>query len=88
MAAKLAKSLTSSQRLKLPKKQFTSTACIAKTAKTAFSESLIQLMVLLARVNLKKKLAVVEMSREISDEELTEAVKNAGYEVEKIERKD
>ncbi|MDD7470212.1 MAG: cation transporter [Oscillospiraceae bacterium] len=41
-----------------------------------------------ARVNLKKKLAVVEMSREISDEELTEAVKNAGYEVEKIERKD
>lgn len=41
-----------------------------------------------ARVNLKKKLDVVEMSREISDEELTEAVKNAGYEVEKIERKD
>ena len=41
-----------------------------------------------ARVNLKKKLAVVEMSREISDEELTEAVKNAGYEFEKIERKD
>ena len=41
-----------------------------------------------ARINLKKKLAVVEMSREISDEELTEAVKNAGYEVEKIERKD
>ena len=32
---------------KVAEKQFTSTVCIAKTAKTAFSESLIQLMVLL-----------------------------------------
>lgn len=41
-----------------------------------------------AKVNLKKKIAVVAMSREISDDELVSAVKDAGYEVEKTERKD
>ncbi|MGN0435651.1 MAG: heavy-metal-associated domain-containing protein [Wujia sp.] len=34
-----------------------------------------------AKVNLKKKTAVVSMERDVSDEQLKQAVENAGYEV-------
>lgn len=38
-----------------------------------------------AKVNLKKKQALVEMDREISDEVLVQAVEDAGFEVVRIE---
>lgn len=37
-----------------------------------------------AKVNLKKKTAVVSMERDVSDEQIKKAVENAGYEVVKI----
>ncbi len=40
-----------------------------------------------AKVHLKKRVAVVSMSREISDEELKAAVEAAGYQVTGIERR-
>lgn len=38
-----------------------------------------------ARVNLKRKTAVVSMEKEVEDEEIKKAIENAGYEVVKIE---
>ena len=39
----------------------------------------------LAKVNLKRKTAVVSMEKDVQDEEIKKAIENAGYEVVKIE---
>lgn len=38
-----------------------------------------------AKVNLKRKTAVVSMEKDVQDEEIKKAIENAGYEVVKIE---